>query len=65
VLLDDTRLLHRNVLPSDFALQLFDRLYDSKAMPVPTYRPIDWGVIDDELLFPIDRIDLFLPTPTP
>jgi hypothetical protein len=64
VLEDQTTLLQRNVLPNDFALQLFDRLYDSKAMPVPTYRPIDWQLIDDELLFP-DRIDIFLPTPAP
>jgi hypothetical protein len=65
VLEDETKLLHRNLLPNDFALQLFDRLYDSKAMPVPTYTPVDWGVIDDQLLLPIDDIDLFLPTPSP
>ncbi|HSL34412.1 MAG TPA: hypothetical protein VK871_12225 [Candidatus Limnocylindrales bacterium] len=65
VLEDETKLLHRNLLPNDFALQLFDRLYDSKAMPVPTYKPVDWGVIDDQLLLPIDDIDLFLPTPSP
>ena len=64
VLEDQTTLLQRNVLPNDFALQLFDRLYDSKSMPVPTYRPIDWQLIDSELLTP-DRVDIFLPTPAP
>jgi hypothetical protein len=65
VLEDETGLLHRNVLPNDFALQLFDRLYDSKAMPLPTYAPVDWGLVQDELLLPIDRIDILLPTPSP
>jgi hypothetical protein len=65
VLVDDSALLHRNYLPNDFALQLFDRLYDSKAMPVPTYTPIDWGIVGDQVRLPIDRIFVALPTPTP
>jgi hypothetical protein len=65
VLVDDSALLHRNYLPNDFALQLFDRLYDSKAMPVPTYTPIDWGFVGDQVRLPPDRIFVALPTPTP
>jgi len=65
VLVDDTALLHRNYVPDDFALQLFDRLYDSKAMPVPTYTPIDWGIVRDQVRLPVDRIFVAVPTPTP
>jgi hypothetical protein len=65
VLVDDTALLHRNYVPDDFALQLFDRLYDSKAMPVPTYTPIDWGIVGDQVRLPVDRIFVAVPTPTP
>lgn len=64
VLKDDTGLPHRAALPKDFALQLFNRLYQSKGMVVPTFAPIDWTTIKVQVNLPINQV-LVLPTPTP
>jgi hypothetical protein len=59
---DDAGTPRRYDLPPGVAAAVLDRAYDSTVMVLPSYNPVDWGLLKDQvLLIP----DLVIASPAP